>query len=412
MIYQSQPDKFKKAIKIYLVAILILAAFVIGLFIGRSDWVERQLAQKVQPEIIGKYTSKTEKVDFNLFWEVWNILEKRFIKQPLDYEKMLYGAIEGGVKALGDPYTVFMDPDMSKKFAQEMEGTFEGIGAEIGVKNNKITVIAPLSGSPAEKAGLKAKDVILKIDDRETVGMSLIEAVYQIRGKKGTKVRLTIKREGIPKPKEITITRETIEVKSVRYEIKDDIAYIEIRYFGDPTTREFREAVTDILTRNPKGIILDMRNNAGGYLQTAVDIVSEFIEKGKVVAIEEFSDGRKNEFKARGRARLKGLPCLVLINEGSASASEIVAGALRDHGVAKLIGKKTFGKGTVQELESLSGGTSLRISVAKWLTPKGQNINGNGLDPDIKVELTEKDYEADRDPQLDKALELLKERSE
>ena len=410
MIYhQSQPDKFKKPIRIYLIVILILAAFVVGLFMGRSDWVERQLTQKIRSEITGKYISQTEKVDFKLFWDVWDILEKKFIKQPLDYEKMLYGAIEGMVESLEDPYTVFMDPEMSKKFAQEMGGTFEGIGAEIGVRNDRITIIAPLAGSPAEQAGVMTKDIVLKIDDKDAVGMTLIEAVYLIRGEKGTEVTLTIQREGLSEAKEITIIRDVIEVKSVVFKMKDKIAYIELRYFGDSTTQEFKEAVQDVLTKDPKGIILDVRNNAGGYLQTAVDVASEFI-KDQVVAIEEFSDGRRNEFKAKGRARLKDFPCLVLINEGSASASEIVAGALQDYGIAKLVGKKTFGKGTVQELENLSGGTSLRVSLAKWLTPKGQDINGNGLDPDIEIELTEEDYEADRDPQLDKALEILKER--
>lgn len=407
MIYQSQPDKFKKATKVYLILICILAAFVLGLFFGRSDWVERQIIGRLQPEIVGKYITKTEKVDFNLFWDVWDILEKKFIKQPLDYEKMLYGAIEGIVGALDDPYTVFMDPEMSKKFVQEMRGTFEGIGAEIGVRDEKIIIIAPLASSPAEKAGLKPNDVILKIDDKDTQGLTLIEAVYLIRGPKGTEVKLTIQKD--TEPKEIVIKREIIEVKSVVWEMKDNIAYLELRYFGDPTTTEFRETVQNLLTKNPKAIILDVRNNAGGYLQTAVDVASEFIEEGLVVAYEEFSDGKRNEFKAKGPARLAGFPCLVLINEGSASASEIVAGALKDHGKAKLVGKKTFGKGTVQELESLSGGTSLRVSVAKWLTPKGQDINGNGLNPDIEVELTEEDFQANRDPQLDKALEILKE---
>ena len=407
--YQLQPEKYRKSIRLYLILICLLAAFIAGLFFGRSDWVERQLVQKVRPEFVGKYISQTEKVDFKLFWDVWDILEKKFIKQPLDYQKMLYGAIEGMVKATGDPYTVFMDSDMSKKFAQEMGGTFEGIGAEIGMKDSKIIIIAPLPSSPAEKAGLKTKDVILKIDDKDTTGITLVEAVYLIRGPKDTEVKLTIQSEGASEPKELTLKREVIEIKSVVFEMKDEIAYIELRYFGDSTTSEFRKAVQDLLTKNPKAIILDVRNNAGGYLQTAVDVASEFVEEGQVVAYEEFSNGKRNEFKAKGQTRLKGLPCVVLTNEGSASASEIVAGALRDHGIAKLVGKKTFGKGTVQELENLSSGTNLRVSVAKWLTPKGQDINGNGLAPDIEVGITEDDYKTNKDPQLDKVLEILKE---
>jgi carboxyl-terminal processing protease len=251
--------------------------------------------------------------------------------------------------------------------------------------------------------------VILKIDDKDTTGITLVEAVYLIRGPKDTEVKLTIQSEGASEPKELTLKREVIEIKSVVFEMKDDIAYIELRYFGDSTTSEFRKAVQDLLTKNPKAIILDVRNNAGGYLQTAVDVASEFVEEGQVVAYEEFSNGKRNEFKAKGQTRLKGLPCVVLTNEGSASASEIVAGALRDHGIAKLVGKKTFGKGTVQELENLSSGTNLRVSVAKWLTPKGQDINGNGLAPDIEVGITEDDYKTNKDPQLDKVLEILKE---
>lgn len=411
----NKPNRIRRYIIIYVVILLILGSFTAGLFVGRSKKVQQNVLQAEKNEAIsGKYTDKTKKIDFNLFWQVWDILEKKFVNQPLDYQKMLYGAIKGLVSSLDDPYTVFMEPEASKKFQEEIEGSFEGIGAEIGIKNNKLTIIAPLQDSPAEKAGLKAHDVILKINGQETGGMSIAEAVSLIRGPQGTEVTLTISRKESEAPQDIKVIRDKINVKSVKWEIittdqKDQIAHIELVYFGEDTSEELKKTASEILSKGVKAVILDLRNNAGGYLESAIDVASIFIEKNKTVAIQVSQENAKKEYKTKGGDLLSNLPVIVLINQGSASASEITAGALRDIRSAPLIGEKTFGKGSVQELERFNDGSSLRISIAKWLTPSGQDINGKGIAPDYQVELTDEDYNMDRDPQLDKAKEVAKE---
>jgi len=406
----KRAERNKKLFTIYLVIVLLFVSFIIGLYFGRSKYVQNNLAKSNGINIENKYSDNSGNVDFQLFWDVWNIVESDFIKD-IDYQKMLYGSISGMLSSLGDPYTTFMDPELSKEFEEEIEGTFDGIGAEIGIKKEKLTIIAPLQSSPAEEAGLKAKDIILKIDDEETSNMSLIEAVSKIRGEKGTQVKLTITRNGFDKAKEVTITRDTIEVKSVKSEIikKDGkrIAHIEILYFGDDTARSFKDKVTNLLSQSFDYLIIDVRNNTGGYLKSSIDVASEFIAKGDVVVYESFSDGRKNVLKAKNGSRLKNIPTVVLVNEGSASASEILAGALRDNRNVKLIGKKTYGKGSVQELKKFGDGSSMRISIAEWLTPSEKNINGEGLEPDIDIDLTDEDYNNDKDPQLDKAIEEL-----
>jgi len=347
-----------------------------------------------------------KKVDFGVFWDAWNVLENKYTIEPLDYQKMVYGAVAGMVDSLGDPYTVFLDPEESKMFEQDMEGSFEGIGAEIGFRDNFLTVITPLKNSPAERAGIFAGDKILKVDDKEIAGISIDKAVSLIRGKKGTKVKLTISRDGVDGLKEIYVLRDTIVLETVEWEMKDNgIAYISISQFKQDTAVELDNKVGEILSVNPRGIILDLRNNPGGYLKVAIDVASRFIDKGKKVVIEDYGKG-KEIHKAVGNKRFDNIPIVVLINEGSASASEILAGALRYNNNAKLVGKKTFGKGLVQEVTSLKDGSSLKITVAKWLTPEGININKDGIVPDFDVDFTEKDYKEKRDPQLEKALEL------
>jgi carboxyl-terminal processing protease len=406
-LYKQQPQK-NKSLRIYLILIAILASFTIGLFVGRSRAVTQNTARQID-QVENKYTNQTGgKVDFKIFWDVWDLLQQKFIHQPLDYKKMVYGAISGMVNSLDDPYTAFFDPEQSKEFMDEIEGNLEGIGAELGIKNDVLTVIAPLSGSPAEKAGLKPNDVILKINDEVATEMSLQEAVSKIRGTEGTQVKLTVLHEGDKEPKEITVTRQKITVKSVEWSLKsNNIAYIKLGYFGKDTASDFQNAVSQILPQNPKGIILDLRNNSGGYLDSSIDIINFFVPKGKIAAIESFSDGTKEEFKTKSNAPLENIPVIVLINNGSASASEIVAGALRDIRQIKLIGEKSFGKGTVQQLEDLKDGSSVKISIAEWLTPNGTSINKKGLEPDINVKLTEKDYNENKDPQLDQAIQEL-----
>ncbi len=403
----KQP-KQNKTLRTYLILLAILASFTIGLFTGRSRLVTQNTARQID-QVENKYTNQTGgKVDFKIFWDVWDLLQQKFIHQPLDYKKMVYGAISGMVKSLDDPYTAFLDPEQSKEFLDEIEGNLEGIGAELGIKNDALTVISPLSDSPAEKAGLKPNDIILKINDEDATNMTLLEAVSKIRGKENTQVKLTIFHEGDKETKEITIARQKIIVKSIEWALKNNnIAYIKLGYFGKDTASEFQNAVTQILPRNPKGIILDLRNNSGGYLDSSIDIINFFVPKGKIAAIESFSDGKKEEFKTKSDAPFENIPVIVLMNNGSASASEIVAGALRDLRQSKLIGEKSFGKGTVQQLEDLKDGSTVKISIAEWLTPNGTSINGKGLEPDINIELTEKNYNENKDPQLDKAIEEL-----
>lgn len=386
----------RKIIFVFLIIFLIGTGFCAGYFFGKFQ--------------VTCQVCKPEKVDFSLFWESWKVLEEKFAEpQKLDIQKMIYGAISGMVKSLEDPYTVFLNPEEAKKFKEDVSGTFEGIGAEIGIKKGQLLIIAPLEGTPAQSAGLRAGDKILKINDTQTADLTIDEAVTLIRGPKGTEVTLTIFREDWEKSKEIKIIRDVILVPSLKWEIKEEnIAYIKIYQFSEKAGFDFRMAAIEILAGPTKKIILDLRDNPGGYLEVAQDIAGWFLERGNIVAIEDFgSKKEKNEYKSEGPSKFLEYPVVVLINQGSASGSEILAAALRDNRQIKLIGEKSFGKGSVQELEDLTGGSSLKITVAKWLTPNGEQITDKGLEPDIKVEMSEEDYEKDRDPQLDKAMEII-----
>ncbi|OIO44935.1 MAG: S41 family peptidase [Candidatus Nealsonbacteria bacterium CG_4_10_14_0_8_um_filter_35_10] len=381
----------------FLGVVLISIVFGTGFFIGKL--------QVICP------VCKPEEVDFSLFWETWNVLKEKFYQpEKFDTQKMTEGAISGMVKSLGDPYTSFFNPQETKEFFEEAQGTFEGIGIEIDKKKEELVVIAPLEGTPAERAGIRAGDKILKIDDKETVDLSLEEAVKLIRGPKGTEVKLTISRGDWKEPKEFKISRALIKIPSLKWELKeDDIVYLKLYQFFDRTGDDFRKSAIEILNSPAKKIILDLRNNPGGYLEVAREISGWFLKRGDIVVIEDFGPGKeKNEYKADGNEKFLDYPIVVLINQGSASASEILAGALRDNRNVLLIGEKSFGKGSIQELEELRGGSSLKITIANWLTPKGQLITDKGLEPDIKVEMSEEDYEQDRDPQLEKALEVIK----
>ncbi len=363
-------------------------------------------------QILGQKTnadkSLSKEVDFNLFWEVWNLLKTDYVKQDtLNEKNLFYGAVRGLVAAAGDPYTIFLDPKDSKTFADDLAGTFEGIGAEIGIKKEQLVVIAPLPETPAEKAGLRAGDKILAIDKQATMGISVDEAVSKIRGKKGTVVTLIINRPGEDKNREIKITREVIIVKSVKTNLrKDGVMVITITSFNSDTALLFEKAVQEAEKTKPKAIILDLRNNPGGYLNTAVEVASNWIDSGPVV-IEQDSKKNRLEYPAVGLARLQKYKTVVLINQGSASASEIVAGALQDDSKARIIGAQSFGKGSVQTLEKLSDGSSLKVTIAQWLTPKGTNISEKGITPDQAVELTAADYEKSKDPQMDAAIKWL-----
>ncbi|MFH0854092.1 MAG: S41 family peptidase [bacterium] len=370
-------------------------------FINGTTTAKVIIKDKTPPIAIDK------EIDFNQFWDVWSLVKNEYVEKNIEDKKLFYGAIEGMVASLGDPYTVYLKPEISKEFTDELSGEFEGIGAEVGIKHDILTIISPLPDTPAEKAGLKSGDKVYTINGEDTMGMYLDVAVSKIRGKAGTEVILKIAREGHKDLLEIKIIRGAIKFDSVRWEMRDDgIAYIKVLHFNTDTVDKFNEAVSDIAGKNPKGIILDLRGNPGGFLDAAVKMASEWIEDG-VVVTEKYSEEKKKEHNAIGRAHFSNYKTVVLINKGSASGSEIVAGALKDLGYAVLVGEKTFGKGSVQSLEEFDDGSSLKITVAKWLTPNGHCINETGIDPDMTVELTDKDYNEDNDPQIDKATEVL-----
>jgi len=353
---------------------------------------------------------KLEAIDFSLFWDAWRALKEKYVEaDKIDNQTLLYGAISGLFGSLKDPNSVFFPPTDAKKFNEDISGEFGGIGAEIGTRNDQLVVIAPLKNTPAERAGLRPLDKILKVDETDVANLAPEEAVKFIRGEKGTTVVLTILRNGWDKPKEISIVRDTIQIPTLDWEIKDgNIAYIHLYNFYEKAPFLFYQAAVEIIFKNPKGIVLDLRNNPGGYLDAAIDLAGWFLKPGEIVVSEEFRSDQKQVFTSYGNGVFKDIPIVILINEGSASASEILAGALRDNRAVKLIGKKSFGKGTVQELEPLKDNSMIKITIAHWRMPAGQLIEKNGLDPDYEVNLTDEDLKANRDPQLEKAMEILK----
>lgn len=346
--------------------------------------------------------------NFDLFWDVWKRVKEDYYKKDTPDTKLFYGAVAGIVASLDDPYSLFLDPSKAKEFNESLSGSFDGIGAELGMKKNQLLIMATLAGLPAEKAGLRAGDKILLVDKKSTTGMSIDEAVTNIRGKRGTTVTLTIYREGEPRERDIAIVRDKIVIQSVKWEVKSDgIGYIHIVHFTADTAAKFKEAAQALLSKKVKGLVIDLRNDPGGYLNAAVSIAGYWID-GKTVVFERYADGTQDEYKGHGVALLEHMPTVVLINKGSASASEIVAGALQDEGKAIIVGEQSFGKGSVQDVQRLSDGAELKLTIAHWFTPKGRTIQDEGIKPDILVEMTEDDYKNKKDPQFDRAIEELK----
>jgi len=380
-----------------IVLVVILAVVLVaGLWIGRTSVV-----CKVCPP---------EEVDFSLLWEAWHELEEKYVaSDALNTQTLIYGAVEGMVRAVGDPYTVFFDPEETKLFEEDVSGRFEGVGMEVGIRDGQLTIIAPLEGTPAQHAGFRAGDKIVRIEDTLTLDLSIEEAVLLIRGPRGTSVTLTIMRDGLETARDITVTRDTIEVPALKWEqLSDTTAYLKLFHFSETAREDFQEAALDILKTPAERIVLDLRNNPGGYLEIAEDIAGWLLERGQTVVIQE--GGASEELRvstAQGNEKLLSYPVIVLINQGTASAAEILAAALRDNRDVLLVGETSFGKGSVQAVEKLIGGSSLKVTIAHWLTPAGDGIEGVGLTPDVVVPLTEEDFEYDLDPQLDKALELL-----
>lgn len=391
--------------------LVLLIGFLFGLIVSDLKIAEpdsQNMVASTKQELLNIFAGNRE-IDVNLFSDVWNILHSEYInKNKINDQALFYGAISGMVQALEDPYTIFLDPQLTEDFNQELDGTFYGIGAEIGRRNEFLVIIAPLLDTPADKAGLKAGDKILAIDQKETFEMSVDEAISLIRGDKGTNVVLTIFSEGAETTKDVTIVRDKINVPSVVYTVEDDIAVIRLAHFNSDTSQNFSRIAQKVIAQNPKGIILDMRNNPGGYLDTAVDIASYWVPDGQVVVRESFSDKSKNhDYQAVRQVDFSQFKTIVLINEGSASASEIVAGALQDYDFAEIVGQTSFGKGSVQQLLSLDDGSSVKVTVAKWLTPKGRTIEEEGIAPDYIIDLTLEDFNNNLDPQMDKAKELI-----
>ncbi|MEK7188370.1 MAG: S41 family peptidase [Patescibacteria group bacterium] len=355
-----------------------------------------------------------KKVDFALFWKVWDTLNQIYLdKTQIDPTKMVYGAIKGMVASIGDPYTSFLPPDENKVITEDLSGSFDGVGIQIGFKGTQLAVISPLPGTPADKAGLKSGDFIMGIKDeaknvdRGTVGINLSEAVQLIRGKRGTTVTLTILRSGEEKALVIDLVRENIDVPSVIVSFvgeDEKISHLKLSKFGGDTQEEWRKAVLQVKGQDARAVILDLRNNPGGYLQGGVNIAAEFLPTASVVVIEENSRGEKKEFKAERKGDLLDIPLIVLVNKGSASASEILAGSLKDYKRAKIVGEVTFGKGTVQEPIALEGGAGLHVTTFKWLTPSGFWVHNVGLEPDVKIEDKQDTKE---DEQLEEAIKLL-----
>ena len=354
------------------------------------------------------FQAPTRQVDFSSLNTLYGLMQQNFDGQ-IDDQKALDGAKAGLIAAGGDPYTVYLNAKSAKDLSDSLNGKLSGIGAEIGIKNSVLTVIAPLAGTPAEAAGLKTGDIIATINSEDTTGMDVDTAVSKIRGNAGTKVTLKIVRTGVPEPFNLTITRADITVPSVKWSMKNgNVAYIDITRFGTDTASLVDQAATELKSQGATKVILDLRNDGGGYLDAGVSVASEFLDGGKPVVEERTGGKTTNKLTAANGGKLIGLPTIVLINGGSASASEIVSGALHDNKDAQLVGEQSFGKGSVQEIKDLPDGAQLKVTVAHWYTPNGININKAGITPDVIVKLTPDDFNANRDPQLDKALDMLK----
>ncbi len=410
-IEEKNKKQDKKISKNYL--LLIIVFFSLGVFFGlllndKDVKPTEEIIKETTTELLDIFKN-SENIDSSLFRELWYIIhDNYFDKNSIVDEKLFYGSLSGMVASLEDSYSMFLNPDNTKDFTQELNGSFYGIGAEIGKRSGLLIIIAPLPDTPAEKAGLKSGDKILAIDGKDATNIYLDEAVSLIRGDKGTELILTVISDNENKAKDIKIIRDEIEIPTVKYNLEDNISIIKISHFNADTDKKFTKIAQDILRDNPDGIILDLRNNPGGYLSTSIDIASNWLEPNKVVVRETFSDKRRDKnYKSSPKLNLSKFKTIILVNRGSASASEILSGALQDYDIATLVGEKTFGKGSVQELIPLSNGSSVKITVAKWLTPNGRTIENEGIIPDYEIEFTLEDFENELDPQLDKAKELI-----
>ncbi|MBI2474104.1 MAG: S41 family peptidase [Candidatus Taylorbacteria bacterium] len=419
-------SKLRENAALIVVALLILGGtFYTGVKFGAAQAPDAILIS----ELSGKEEGMPDEVDFSPFWKVWSLIDEKFVPKgttTTPTQERVWGAIEGLSASLDDPFTMFLPPEINKMFESEISGSFEGVGMEIGNKDGKVVVIAPLKGTPAYRAGIEPGDYILEINGASTEGMPSDKAVRLIRGKKGTVVTLLVER-GVKEPFELKVTRDKIAIPTIDTEIKtttsngtttsesatglrkDGVFVIKLYNFSEPSPVLFQDALRKFIDSGSQKLLLDLRGNPGGYLSAAIDMASWFLPAGDVIVRENFGDKQPEVIhRSIGRDIFnRNLKMIILVNGGSASASEILAGALQEHGVAKLVGTSTFGKGSVQELVKITPDTSFKVTIAKWLTPTGRSISDGGLTPDYKVEYTEKDKAAGRDPQMDKAVQLL-----
>jgi carboxyl-terminal processing protease len=382
----------------------------------QASFPEFDEQQPVVPTETFETREPSEPVDldelFKPFWETWEILENQYVDQPLDKEALMRGAIQGMLEALGDQHTSYMDPDQFRQANIPLDQEYEGIGAWVDTNAEYLTIVTPMPGSPAEAAGLRPGDQVIAVDGDDMTGIDGSLVIRRVLGPAGSTVRLTISRsmgeDAEPQIFDVEIVRARINIPSAEGEILEgEIAYLQLFQFGENTRSEMRDILADLLSQNPRGLILDLRNNGGGYLTTSVEVASEFIADG-IILVEEYGDGRRDVYRAQRGGLATGIPLVVLINEGSASASEIVAGAIQDYNRGLLVGVPSFGKGSVQNWVPLSEEQgAVRVTIARWLTPNERQIHEVGLEPDVFVELTEEDLLADRDPQLERAIELL-----
>lgn len=347
------------------------------------------------------------------FWQSWNIVHDQYVNQPVDDQTLMQGAIRGMVQALGDPHSSYNDPVQTAQMSKSLQGDYEGIGAYVDITGQYLKITAPFPGSPAEKAGLKPNDLIIAVDGVDMTGVDGNLVLQKVLGPAGTNVVLTISRSGVDKPFDVTVTRAKVSAPSITSKMLDgNIGYISIGTFGEKTTDELTKALQTLMPQKPVGLIIDLRNNGGGYLQTAIEVLSQFIKSGDLM-FEQFGDGNRKTYTALGHGLATDVPLVVLVNKGTASASEITAGAIQDYGRGKLVGETTYGKGSVQSVNPITDARgadagTVRVTIAHWLTPKERLIQGKGLTPDVEITLTDADIAANKDPQLDKAIEVMK----
>ena len=405
--------EFFKTRRAYAIVLLVVFTFGFGIYVGFNN---RPEIEKVLT-LTGKETAVQTTADFSPFWKVWNVINDKYpgAEKVTDQEKV-YGAISGLIGSLNDPYSEFFAPDEAKIFEEDISGNFSGVGMEIGIKNRVLTVIAPLKNTPAYRAGIESGDKILKIDETATAGLGVDQAIKLIRGEQGTTVSLSILREGEREPREIKIVRDIINIPTLDTESrKDGIFVVELYSFSANSPSLFRDAIRQFAQAKSDKLLLDLRGNPGGYLEAAISMASWFLPEGKVVVTEDYGEESEPKvFRSKGYNVFNDkLKFVILIDGGSASASEILAGAMQDHKRAILVGSESYGKGSVQEVVDITPDTLLKITVAKWLTPNGNLITDKGLTPDYLVEFSKEparaggDSESEKDPQMDKAVELL-----